>query len=450
MKKLFFLLLFLFLGFNFQCFAQAAEEVESININSSWSGLAPTSRSQLEIKQKNGKFYAKGKVVETRLIEEVLMQIDNKQTQTLESLEITQKWLDENAAKNLPDRLKNALPNEKEFFLNAFRDIKLVEKILPRLFGSWTDEKGVRYVKYSTDDYPEFEMTIRKKDGSTRRVASRSQTLFMFDNPRLGRAVAALLPEKFTNRRRLNGDSFGYQLAGQIYDEIEADLERLETENRVGKELTQLKDRYTVRKTAINGISSIDTGTPTSAYRTGEYRKWNFLSWNAELHRNDLPPNLIIGISLPYKDNKIVGFDAFQKNIDPIVERVLSVSWLSKVIAEHRETEFEIRFVEDRSLSLKARESFLEDLQVFGANALSAEILNRLDDFIFLEVNEKSRQSWSRWLILPDGRTILWQINGEHALNWKPTDFDTRTLYNTKDWFQTKAVILPNGQIESR
>jgi hypothetical protein len=441
-------LLFLF-SLNIQIFAQT-EDIESIKIVSSWNGLGTPSNSKLEIKQKKGKFLAGGKVVERSLIAELLRQIENREKQTLASLEINQTWLDQNADKSLPDRLKKALPNEKRLFLDAFRNIKLVEKILPRIFGSWTDEKGTYHSNYSTDDYPEFEMTIRKSDGSVISFGSRSQTLFMFDNPRLGRAIAALLPKKFTNRERLNGDFLPYEIAGKIYDEIEEELERLETQNRVGVELTQLKDKYTVRTTAISGISSIDTGTPTSAYQTNEYRKWNFLSWNAELHRNDLPPNLFIGISLPYKDDKIVGFDLFQKNIDRIVARVVSVAWLSRAINERPETEFEIRFVEDRSLSRKARESFLEDLQVFGANALSRETLNGLEDFIFLQVSEKSRKSWSRWLVMPDGRTILWQINGEFALNWKPADFDSRMMYDRKDWVQTRAVILPDGQIESR
>lgn len=77
-------LLFLLLGcsfFNYQIFAQS-EEIEKIKITSSWTGLAPTLNSNLVIKQKKGKFYANGRKIETRLIAELLKQINIKEEQT--------------------------------------------------------------------------------------------------------------------------------------------------------------------------------------------------------------------------------------------------------------------------------------------------------------------------------------------------------------------------------
>ncbi len=446
MKSPIFLISFL-LFLVFQNFAQS-EEVGSIRIRSSWSGLAPTSTSNLVITKKKGKFYAKGKEIAARLIDELLKQINSEEKQNLESLDITQEWLNENAEKVLPDRLKKSLPNEKEFFLNSFRDIKLVEKILPRVFRSWTDEKGNSHLKYSTDDYPEFEMIIQKKDGSIIRTSSSRQVLFMYDNPKLGRAIAALLPQKFANRERLNGDYLAQEIAKEIYDEIEDDLNRLKTQNRIGNELIELKEKYTIRKTDINYQTSIDVG------RLGNEKHWwktsDFPSWNAELNRSDLPQNIIIGVSLPYKENKLITFPFFLEKIDGIVQHVLSVPWLSKHIFQSPETEFEIRFVGDRSFSPKAKEGFLKDLKGFGANSLSAEIQNMLDESIFMEVLEKTTSSWSRWLILPDRRMVLWQSKGETTLKWKPTDFVTRNMYDTTDWFQAKAIISPNGEIESR
>jgi hypothetical protein len=128
----------------------------------------------------------------------------------------------------------------------------------------------------------------------------------------------------------------------------------------------------------------------------------------------------------------------------------LSVEWLARQIAEHPETEFEIRFVGERSFSVQAQESFLEDLKAFGASGLKPEILSELEKSVFLQVAEKRRASWSRWLILPDKRMILWQIRGDSALKWKPDDFEKLNLYNEKDWFQMKAIISPSGEIESR
>jgi hypothetical protein len=189
-------------GFAFQGFPQS-QDVESITIRSSWTGLAPTLESVLSIQQKNGTFRVKGKKINPKHIDELFLQIGNKSIQTLESLGITQDWLNRNALKAIPSGLKESLPIEKEFFKKSFCDIDLIKKILPRLFNSWTDSKGGFHLNFSTDDYPEFKMTILRKDASEIVVSSTSQNLFMFDNPSLGRAIAALLPNKFTNRERL-------------------------------------------------------------------------------------------------------------------------------------------------------------------------------------------------------------------------------------------------------
>lgn len=361
---------------------------------------------------------------------------------------ITQEWLDENGEKVIPDRLYKPLPEEKDFFINSFRNLKLVEKILPRIFGSWTDDKGIYHLKYSTDNYPEFEMIILKKDGSETRKASSSQIMFMFNNPKLGRAIAALLPKYFANRELLNGDYLAQEIAKEIFDEIEEEIKLVKTQTLIGDKLSLLKDRYKIRKTEISYQTSIDVG------RLPTEKEWwkspDFPSWNAELQRVDLPQNILIGVSLPYKQDKLEGFWLFYSEIDGIIRQVRSVPWLSKYIEENPETEFEIRYVENRSFSPKGKAEFLEDLKKFGANALSSEILSNLDRSIFLQVSKKKHLGWSYWLILPDKRMILWQINGDAGLLWKPSDFKTLNKYETKDWFQTKAIISPNGEIESR
>jgi hypothetical protein len=426
-----------------------SQDIESISIRSSWTGLAPVSESRLSIRQKNGIFFANGRKVDTKLIDEVLVQIDNKNTQTMESLGITREWLVKNANSAIPSRLKKALPIEKEYFRSSFCNIDLIKKILPRMFHSWTDSKGGFHLKFSTDDYPEFEMRIIKRDGSEMVVSSMSQNLYMFDNPNLGKAISALLPNKFTNRERLNGDSLVEEIGEEVYKEIEDELNRIGSLARISNEWNQLKDKYSIRKTMIGHISSIDTGTPTSAYQKNDTDRWNYPSWNAELVRGDLPQNIILGVSLPFRHNKLDTFPSFIQKIDGIIEQVLSVPWFSKCIKDNPTTEFEIRFVQDRSFSIQAKENFLEKLKEFGDSSLEAGIINALDHSVFIQVQEKSGP-WSRWLILPDKRMILWQINGSTVLKWKPENFKTLNLYDKKDWFHAKALISPDGTIESR
>ncbi len=439
------LLTLLFSGLN--AFAQS-EDVAWIKITSAWEGLAPSQKSELLIKHKKNGFYVGSKKINIQLIDELLKQLDSKETKTIETLAITQEWLNAKSEKVIPDRLYKPLPEEKDFFIKSFMNMELVKKILPRIFGSWTDENGVYHSKYSTDNYPKFEMVVRKKDGSEINRQSMSQVMFMFSNPKLGKAIAALLPKKFANRELLNGDNLAREIAKEIFDEIEDEIKLVKTQTLIGDELKTLKERYEVQKTAINFQTYIDVG------RLPTEKEWwkslDFPSWNAELHRKDLPENVIVGVSLPFKENELKIFSSFMTEIDIVIGKVFSVPWLSQYIKENPETEFEIRYVENRSFSPKGKAEFLEDLKKFAVNVLPSEILSDLDNSIFLQVSKKKSLGWSYWLILPDNRMILWQMKEDAGLKWKHTDFETLNKYDVKDWFQAKAIILPNGEIESR
>lgn len=429
------------------------EGISYLKVVSKWEGLGTPASDKLTIKQKKGKFYGNGRLIKTELIEAVIRALDVPEEQlSLKDFGITQDWLNLNAEKVLPNRVHSSFENEKALFLKSFRDIKLVERVFPKVIGGWW-----------TDDFPYFEIEITYIKGKKIKAYSSEQTIFMLpwkivsedntyynSNPRLSFAIANILPEKFINKGRIDGRSLANRLAEKISDEIREEMLYLETRNRLGPELDRLKDRYTLQKTAINLIHSIDVGPPTNSYQTGDYKKWSYSSWNAELTRNDLPSNVMIGLSLPYKQNRLENFDLFLEKIDELVEHVLSVPWLNEQITDNPDKEFEIRFVEDRSLSKKAHEGFLEDLGVFGPNAVSEEILNGLERAVFVQVSEKFPSRWSRWLILPNKNAVLWQIRGESVFKWKPSDFDTRNLYDTNDWYQTKAIIAPDGIIVSK
>jgi len=452
MKKPVFSLLILFLlCFSFQSLAQS-EQIKSIKIKSLWTGLGPTSKSSLLIKQNQGKFYINDKNIDSELITNLLKEIESDEQFNLESFGITQDWLNQNADEVAQQYLKNTSPSAREYFLQSFLNYAKIREIFPMvLSGGWTD------------DYPRFEMIITKKDSSKIKIYSGEQVIFMLPwsitdgknsyvsgNPKLSRAIAALLPENFTNKKRINGNYLLGEIVEKLKRELSEDLNRLESQDKIGNELSRLKDRYIIKKTEISSLSSIDVGTPKNAFQSDDYKTRKGPSWNAKLQRKDLPSNVIIGVSLRYISNRLETFDVFLEKIDKIVEHTLSIPWLSKYIAAKPETEFEIRFVEDRSFSPRGYENFLEDLEVFGPNSLNSELKSELEESVFLQVSEKFPSQWSRWLILPDKRMILWQIKGESVFNWKPSDFETRNLYNTKDWFQTKAIILPNGEIESR
>jgi hypothetical protein len=223
-------------------------EVESIEIKSTWNGLGPASESKLSLRQKDGRFVAGGQSIDKGLVENFLRQLEAPaDAPTLEGLGISIEWLQAKAESALPDRLKEADQSEKNLFLDSFRDVRLIEKLLPAILGGgWTD------------DFPEFELRVEMKDGSTVRVrSSRQNTLMLpFDivesgggtrlsyNAQLSRAIASLLPPEFTNRERLRGARLPDVVADKVMSEIEDQLRRLEASNKLGAELGRLEGRF--------------------------------------------------------------------------------------------------------------------------------------------------------------------------------------------------------------
>ena len=126
------------------------EGISSIKVISKWDGMGTPASDRLTIKQKKGEFYRNGKLIKTELIEAVTRALNVSEEQpSLKDFGITQEWLNLNAEKVLSNRVHSSFENEKALFFNSFRDMKLVEKVFPKVIGGWW-----------TDDYPYFEIEI--------------------------------------------------------------------------------------------------------------------------------------------------------------------------------------------------------------------------------------------------------------------------------------------------
>jgi hypothetical protein len=421
--------------------AQVSGSVTSIEIRSRWGGLGPAGDSSLRINQQKGVFRANGKRIDSKLVESLLRELDaSVEIGTLTNLGIDESWLRANADEVLPERLKREPQNEKDLFLDSYRNMRLVEKLLPEILSQgWTD------------DFPEVLIRINKKDSSEIRLTSSRQNIFMTPfvieengrirasfNANLSRAIAALLPKDFTNRERLEGARLKFLVAEKVVSYLDSDLNLLETKNKLGPELKQLEGRYALRETSIGYRSSVDVET------LGEH----FPRWNAKLHRNDLPEKITIGISLPFENRRLINFDLFLQRIDSIVSLPLSVPWLSGYLSRPSEEEMEIRFVTDRSMSAKAESYFAETLTALKASPLLAESKPWLPGSTFIEF--RSPHGWSRWVVLPNHKMILFDFQGETVLKWRLDDFNTQTRYGTRYWHMAAAVINPQGEIEKK
>lgn len=446
-------LLSAFAGISVPAIIAQPKTIQTIEIVSAHTGMEVRhGRSRMTIR-KQGDRYLGDKPIDKKLIEDLAFQIQYKGKIELADFGITPEWLEKNIDKALERKLTPLTGSPRALLRKSFLDINKVKEIFPKILrGGWTD------------DFPKLTVTIQYSDNSLLKVTSDAQGQFMLPmeissgesvyysaNPKLSLAIARLMPSKFLNRERIAGDHLALLLGNEVYDSISDELDRLKVNDLIGTEIARLGERYKTLETAINKRSSIDAGHPGYILQSEEEkRKWNYPSWNAKFQRTDLPSNLTIGVSLPYRNGKLDTFDIFISKIDRLAERMLSVPWLANAIKESPETEFEMRFVENRSLSPKAEATFFQDLEKFGPNALDPVTRKEIGNSIFLMVTESKSSRWSLWLILPDNRMILWYVKGNSVLRWKPTDFETRILHDVPDWFHAKAVISPTGEIESR
>ena len=175
------------------------------------------------------------------------------------------------------------------------------------------------------------------------------------------------------------------------------------TEYRIGREIAAIKDKYILKTSAIEWVSSIDL-------YGGE-------SWNATLLRADLPSNILIGLSVPFIEGKLDSLEPFLKRSSYYVDLTLSVPWFAEYVKNNPEAKVEIRFVKDRSIGERAAESFAEDMKKHGRTDLLQKMNNLLKDSAFIEVTENNGD-YSRWIVLPDKRMVLWHFRGNKVLKW--------------------------------
>lgn len=424
-------------------------EVKRIWIVSNWTGLGPTGHSELVIERKPEGYRAKGKKVDVKMVDDLLASIfaPPVNSPSLTNLGITQAWLNANADDAMLKYEQTAAENLRAIFLRSYSDVSLVERLLPEVYRDW-----------STDNYPEFSVEITFIDGSLTKVFSSTQWPLMlpwsvsigerthrtFDCG-ISRAIAKLVPAKFTNAVRLSDRALLRAVGVKVRAEIEDEWNWQDTINRLGPELATLPDKFVLTRSKIGRLSSTDAGQAMSRYLKGAP---DYLNWNAEFSRKDLPPNVHIGVSLPYIDGKVSTFGAFRDRVDGFIGQALSVPWLSDYIRTHPESRVEIRFVDDRSFSFKGEESFWDSMRDGGQMVAAKAISDQLPKSTFVMI--KDNGNWSFWLIMPDRRTVLWDFHGDTVLKWQQSDFYTWKRYDSHDWYGTFAVISPEGKIESR
>ncbi len=190
----------------------------AIHIAAAWDTIGDRKESQVTVVIEDGHAKRGADDVPIALVQNLLTALDEPPMArpALANLGITSAWLAAQSNDALkaydagpPERTKQQEAN----FLAQFENLKNATQ--------WMNEQNSGQM-IRTDDYPEEDVELAWPDGSTYKLSSSSQSVFMIPwktgpaqatnfNAGISRAIAALLPNDTLNRYRLGGES----LAGQ-------------------------------------------------------------------------------------------------------------------------------------------------------------------------------------------------------------------------------------------
>lgn len=378
--------------------------IARVDIHSSWSGLASITPADLVIVQCDTLSQRGRRRGDPQAVAKLIEAIDPLSSPSIATeYDVPQAWhdqqaeaaFDEDVRTNYPGVWAHVTPAKRELFLSAFRNKDLVSALLQKQRSS---------VVY--DDYPRVEALVTMATGETIRLRSEEQRLFMIPwtversgvladlsfNPEIGVAIAALIPAGSANRGRLRGDGLRGEIASLLlWDGIRPEWGMLDSKQRLGNHFDRVASRFEIVASEIGHIGTVDVSRDDHTW-----------SWIAKLRRADLPPNLTIGLDLPFANERLRNLDAFLLRIDAFIAQVITVPWLASYLETHPAARVELRFVDDRSFSPRAAEWYLQH-----APRRAALTRDTLATAAFLEVTEP--MCFSRWLIFPNAHALLWE-----------------------------------------
>jgi hypothetical protein len=266
-------------------------------------------------------------------------------------------------------------------------------------------------------------------------VSGDKQTTFNAD---ISRAIAALLPKKATNRERIAGTDFPGEFADSIMALIESQRSRLDAENRAGDAVRGLSRDFSIIRAEINPYHNVDYG---KAWNKGP-QEINF-HVTLERHSPSLPMN--IDAILLFSDGVVHGFEALSARVTDYERLVASLPWLTEYLRGHPIVRASIMYVHDRSFSPKAFNIFAADLAALNKRGLVDEVARVQETVALVNIGYGAR-----WLILPDGRMILWRYAWDKGfLRWSKADFAPSdcTDYRELGGGCVGAVVRPDGTL---
>jgi hypothetical protein len=416
----------------------------TVDILSAWGGLGSRPTLNLHIGYENGTFRAGGKIVPRAKIEALVTALEAPRIAQPDqgNLGIDAAWREGNADKAFgafSTWSRVSMPEQKAFYIASFKDPQVMRDGLHEGFRS-----------FHTDDYPLVEVKVAFSDGSTRTAVSMSQSVFLLPwdttpdghesnyNADISRALAALMPEGATNRERLLGIDLLRWTADGVWLAVRDKLDRIKAEARAGRTLALLASKYSVV------IAQIDTYTNAIYGKDGAED-----NLHVSLRDAKLPQSVTYAVVLPLRGDEAQDASVFVGSADRYRSTFARIGWLQDYIRAHPAEQMWLTFVHDASLGDKAFAVFAADMHALGKDGLARLVGAERARVVLLQTGIPERETY--WILLPDGRTILWRYDrSEGLLKWKPGDLTVGNCTEPGSFNGgcVGAVISAGGELE--
>ena len=175
-------------------------------------------------------------------------------------------------------------------------------------------------------------------------------------------------------------------------------------EERLGGSLDALRQRFSIRQSSISSLQKRGKAPEEI--------------WEGVLQSSSLPAAVSIEATLPVEENRLAVPAGIAERIERAAALPFSVPWLKAYVEQHPGVEVIVRFETDRSLPPSWLRLFVDQMNLGNAEqkALGEAVAHAAAAVSFFQM-KKDEDRWSRWIVFPDRRMILWDYHGDGVLD---------------------------------
>jgi len=176
-------------------------------------------------------------------------------------------------------------------------------------------------------------------------------------NKNISVAVAAMMPDKATNRERVSGSGMDLALGWTVMDALANEWNLSNARAQAGEALDKIGNVYQILSADVNPYHDVTFGVYVED--KPDEREENL---HLDLKRPDFPQGFTLTAILLCNDRKVFGVDQFLQDVPRYQDLTLSVPWLAKLRTKCPKCGTTLIWVHNQSLSDKALKNFTADM----------------------------------------------------------------------------------------